>query len=223
VLVHRWARAGEVGAVAAGVIICVPLYAGWSPTIETIRTTLTTELAQFLIVGVGSIWWLVLCARLPATATGRAYLADSTGEELEALNVATRIDNLTIAGLVLAGLAIGPEATIGKESGPLLASLSAFVAAWAAGFFPDRMSSTVTRDALHWIGLSCLLAAVCGLAVELDRASLGPRVAVFGASLVVGIYSFLHARAHWRTAYSAAPKKFVRRKGKASRKPVLRR
>lgn len=220
--VKRWARAGEVGAVAAGVLICVPLYAGWSPTVEAIRSVLTTEIAQFSIVAVGSIWWIGLCVRLPATASGRAYLADSTGEELEALNVATRNDNLTIAGLVLAGLAIGPVATVGKESGPLFASLSAFVAAWAAGFFPDRMSSTVTRDALHWIGLSCLMAAVCGLAVDLGG-SLGPRVAVFVASLIVGVYSFLHARAHWRTAYPPTAKAAAPLKGKGAGGPTLRR
>jgi hypothetical protein len=198
---HRWARVGEVLAVPLAILICLPLFAGWSPDVEIIRSTFTPERVQLLIVGIASIWWVILCVSLAATKTGRAYVQDSTGDALAELNISTRPENLTIAGLVFAGLAIGPAATVGKESPPLFASLASFVAAWGATFLPDRMSSTLVRDALHWVGIGCLVAAVYGMACDLAPSSLGPRVAILGAAAVASVYSILHARAHWRTAH----------------------
>jgi hypothetical protein len=197
----RWSRIGEVLGVGAVVVVCIPLFAGWHPEVDLVRATFTTERTEFLIVAMTSTWWVALCFALPLDRRGRSYLRDDAGRELTTQNMNTHADSLTIAGLVLAGLALGPATTVGKASTPLVAALTAFVAAWAAGFIPGRMSSTIVGDTLHWIGLGCMLAAVYSMAIALDPETYGPRVAVLGASLIVGIYSFLHARAHWRSAH----------------------
>jgi hypothetical protein len=197
----RWSRVGEVLGVGVVVLLCLPLFAGWHLESGPVRDALTTGRVEAFIAGLGSIWWVLLCFALPATSSGRAYLRDSSGPLATRLDISTRTDNLVIAGLVLTGLTLGPATTAGKASGPLVAALSAFVAAWAAGFATGRMSSSFVRDALHWIGLSCLLAAAYGIAVDLGRGDLGPPGAVFGASLLAGAYSFLHARANWRSAH----------------------
>jgi len=199
-VLSRWARVGEVLGVGVIVVLCLPLFAGWRPEIDLVGSIFTTERVELLVVGLISIWWVGMCFAFPLTPAGRAYVRDDAGRELMEQNIATRTDSLTIAGLVLAGLAIGPATTLGRASAPLVGALTAFVAAWAAGFLPGRMSSTLVRDTLHWIGLGCVLAAVFSMAVELDPDTFGPRVAVFGGSLVVSVYSFLHARAHWRGA-----------------------
>jgi len=200
-VLSRWARIGEVLSVGVVVVLCLPLFAGWRPQFD-FPGPITTDLVEFVIVGATSIWWLCLCFVLPLRRDGRAWIRDDAGPELMKANIAERADSLTIAGLVLAGLAIGPASTLGRASAPLVAALTAFVAAWAAGFLPGRISSTLARDTLHWIGLGCVLAAVFSMAIELDPDTLGPRVAVFGGSCVVSVYSFLHARAHWRGARS---------------------
>jgi hypothetical protein len=180
--------------------LCLPFFAGWRPEFSPISGAFTTERVQLLVVGLISIWWVLICFAFPFMLHGRAWIRDNAGRELMAQNIETRTDSLTIAGLVLAGLAIGPATTVGRASAPLVAAFAAFVAEWAAGFSPGRMSSTLVRDTLHWIGLGCVLAAVFGMAVALEPDSYGPRVAVVGGSFVVSVYSFLHARAHWRGA-----------------------
>jgi hypothetical protein len=203
-VLSRWARVGEVLGIGVIAVVCLPLFAGWRPEIGLFGWTFTTELVEFLMVGLISIWWVGLCFLFPLTPRGRAWIRDDAGPRLMAANIADRADSLTIAGLVLAGLAIGPASTLGRASTPLVAAFAAFIAAWGAGFLPGRISSTLARDALHWIGLGCVLAAVFSMAIELDPDTLGPRVAIFGGSLAVSVYSFLHARAHWRGAQSTA-------------------
>jgi hypothetical protein len=203
----RWSRVGEVLGVGAIVLACLPLYLGWRPEWDSARSALTPERVEAVIVGAGSAWWVFLCVVLPVMSRGRTYVSDDAGKVMTAVEVSTRTDSLVIAGLVLAGLTLGPATTAPTVSTPLTAALAAFVAAWAIGFGPGRVSAVLIRDSLHWIGLSCLLAAAYGIAVDLGRGSLGPEAASLGASLVVAFYSFLHARAHWRAAHvdTAAP------------------
>jgi hypothetical protein len=117
------------------------------------------------------------------------------------VNLATRLDSLTIAGLVFAGLAIAPLQRI-ESSAPVLltASLVAFLSAWGAGFYPARTSSTFVRDGMHWIGLAALLGAVFHIAAGLSPSSLLPTTSATAGTVVIFVYSLGHARAHYRSA-----------------------
>jgi hypothetical protein len=202
----RWSRLAEVLAVGIIVAVCLPLYLGWRPEWSQARDALTPERVETAIVLLGSLWWVALCFLLPLKTSGRAYVKDDAGKVMTEVETQMRTDSLVIAGLVLAALTLGPATTAGAVSTPLTAALPAFLAAWAVGFGPGRVSAVLVRDTLHWIGLSCLLAATYGLAVEIGHGSLGPEAAVVGASLVVALYSYWAARAHWRAGrLGAAP------------------
>ena len=194
----RWSRLAEVLAVGMIVVVCLPLYLGWRPEWGQARDVLTPERIEAAIVVVGSVCWVGLCFALPLKTNGRAYVKDDAGKVMTEVETQTRTDSLVIAGLVLAGVTLGPATTAATVSTPLTAALAAFLAAWAVGFGPGRVSAVLVRDTLHWIGLSCLLAATYGLSVELGHGSLGPEAAVVGASLIVALYSYWAARAHWR-------------------------
>jgi hypothetical protein len=194
-----WLRVGEVLAVGVGTLGAVPFFLGVSiPTI--VPGVVDGDRIQLAVITGIAIWWCLLAIGLSIDSAGRDYLSADASRELAESNIQTRQDSLTIAGLVLAGLALGPTSVTGQATAALVAAFAAFVAAWSAGFFPYRMSSTVVRDALHWTGLGCVLAAVYAISGAAVPAIWGPRVAVFLASGPVAIYSFLHARGHWRSS-----------------------
>ena len=196
---RRWWRVGEVLAVGLGTLGSVPFFLGASvPTIWP--GVVTGERVQLAMIAGVAIWWCLLSIGLSFTSRGWAYLSQDASKETARLNIETRQDSLTIAGLVLAGLALGPTSVTGSATAALVAAFAAFIAAWSAGFFPFRMSSTVVRDALHWTGLACVLAAVYAIAGAALPGMWGPRVALFLATGPVAVYSFLHARGHWRSS-----------------------
>jgi hypothetical protein len=151
----------------------------------------------FLVAGA----WVALLLVLAATRRGRRYVAKDASDVLVAENVETRMDSLTIAGLVFAGLALGPAA-VGQASTYLTVGFAAFMVAWAAAFFPERMSSTLVRDAMHWIGLACLLGGVHVIATGFAGAPEAARVAAMAGTVGVGIYALVHVSAHYRGAFS---------------------
>jgi hypothetical protein len=165
-----------------------------------------TALQAAILTSVVAIWTLAYAA-LVATSRGRRYLAEPASKSLTQDNIDSRMDSLTIAGLVLAGLAVGPASTSDMAAATMLvSSLGAFMVAWAAGFFPDRISSTVVRDGMHWIGLSALLGGVHAIARAVIATS-GPGVLVTVlASGMVASYAALHAWAHLRGAFVAGPR-----------------
>ena len=197
---HPW-RIAEVGAVSiAGLSVSLAVAGTLAATGVDIKHPDLGWAEAILVAGIWLLWWgigLVLVARSP----GRAYLAQDASGELSDFNVATRTDSLTIAGLVLAGLALAPATITGTLAGTLLVvAFAAFVAAWSAGFFPQRMSSTFVRDALHWVGLASALGAVFVIARTLTPSGAGAGLAILLASAGTGAYSLGHIRAHWRGA-----------------------
>jgi hypothetical protein len=201
---HRLWRVAEVLAVGVGTLATVPFFLGLSvPTIWP--GIVTGERVQLAIIAAVAVWWCLLSIGLSINPAGWAYLGQYASKETAQINMDTRQDSLTIAGLVLAGLALGPTSVTGSATAALVAAFAAFIAAWSAGFFPFRMSSTVVRDALHWTGLGCVLAAVYAIAGAAVPEMWGPRVALFLATGPVAVYSFLHARGHWRSSRPAMP------------------
>jgi len=145
--------------------------------------------------------WLALFVRLGLSAWGRAYLQSTADEDLAQQNVESQPNNLTIAGLVLATLAVTSGKVLAGASGQMLvASLAGFLLAWAIGAGPYRKSGMIASDAMHWTGLSMLLAAVADLSAA-DGIPTGQVVAALVTGLVA-VYSFTLARGYW---LSAAP------------------
>jgi hypothetical protein len=197
---HPW-RVAEVGAVAlAGLVVSVTIAATLVAQGVDVKQADLGWAEAIVVAVVWLLWWSVALA-LVSWPWGRDYLALDTSDELSDYNVTTRTDSLTIAGLVLAGLALAPATITGTLAGTLLVvAFAAFVAAWSAGFFPQRMSSTLVRDALHWVGLASALGAVFVIARTLAPSGIGPDLAILLATVSTGAYSFGHARAHWRGA-----------------------
>ena len=219
----HWSRVVEVVLVGIAIVVCVPLYLGWRPDWDRARDALTPERVEAVIVFLGSLWWVGLCFALPLRTNGRAYVKDAAGKVMTEVETQMRTESLVIAGLVLAGLTLGPATTAGTVSTPLTAALAAFLAAWAVGFGPGLVSAILVRDTLNWIGLSCLLAATYGLAVELGHGSLGPEAAAVGSSLVVALYSFRAARSHWKAGRRGAEAAPTPAPGLPARPPDRRR
>ncbi len=167
-------------------------------TVVVLDATIVQAVVLALVVGV----WIGLYGTLILTKLGQEYLGEDASKGLTQDNIDSRMDSLTIAGLVLAGFAVGPASTNDKAAATMLvASLCAFMVAWAAGFFPDRMSSTTVRDGMHWIGLAALLTGVHAIAVGVLGIS-GPGIlAIIVASMIVLTYSTMHARAHFKGAF----------------------
>jgi hypothetical protein len=159
-----------------------------------------SDVERLLVVATAGTW-LVVGGLILVSHQGRAYLSSDAGTSLTEENLATRLDSLTIAGLVFAGLAIIPMQRI-ESSAPVLltASLVAFLSAWGAGFYPARTSSTFIRDGMHWIGLAALLGAVFHIAAGLTPSSLLPTTSATAGTAVIFAYSLGHARAHHRSA-----------------------
>jgi hypothetical protein len=154
-----------------------------------------------LLVAATAATWLLVGGLILASPQGRSYLSSDAGASLTEENLATRLDSLTIAGLVFAGLAIIPQQRIESSASVLLtASLAAFLGAWGAGFYPTRTSSTFIRDGMHWIGLAALLGAVFHIAAGLTPSSLLPTTSATAGTIVIFAYSLGHARAHHKSA-----------------------
>ena len=184
-----------VGAIALGIRL---------PVVGELIRQIDPAPVEALLVGFVAMEWVGLLAVLGGSARGRKYVVKDASDQLISDNVNTRMDSLTIAGLVFAGLALGPAA-VGQASTYLTLGFGAFMVAWAAGFSPERMSSTLVRDAMHWIGLACLLGGVHVIASNLPGAPEAARAAAMAGTAAVGAYAFAHVWAHHRGAFSADP------------------
>ena len=188
----------EVAAIGVAVLIVAAAAAIGPASAVPIASGADVEM---LFVAATPVTWLMVGLAILMSPRGREYLSSDAGPKLTEENLSTRVDSLTIAGLVFAGLAITPTARVDSSAPVLLtASLAAFMSAWAASFYPSRTSSTVVRDGMHWIGLAALLGAVFHIAAGLTPSSLLPTTAATAGTVAIFFYSLGHARAHYRSA-----------------------
>lgn len=191
--------------VAACTAVVVPFFLGVWSIPDLLPGVLNVGLVQLVIVGVVSAAWFLLPVALCLKPCGRAYLSENASRETADINIQTRQDSLTIAGLVLAGLALGPTTLTRSATAALVAAFASFIIVWAAGFLPYRTSTTVVGDALHWTGLGCVLAAVYAIANSAAPDTWGPRLAIVLASVFVASYSCVLAYSHWEAAQKPLP------------------
>lgn len=199
---HPWRVAEVIAVGSASVAVAAVALGVRVPIVADVLETADSAVIEAFLVFLVAGGWVGLLLALGATARGREYVAKDASSELTADNVETRMDSLTIAGLVFAGLALGPAA-VGQASTYLTVGFGAFMVAWAAAFFPARMSSTLVRDAMHWIGLTCLLGGVHVIATSLPGAPEAARIAAMAGTVAVGVYAFVHVSAHYRGAFSS--------------------
>jgi hypothetical protein len=139
--------------------------------------------------------WLSLFVKLLVTKDGRCYLAKPVETKL-GFYMAGRAENLTIAGLVLAALTLGnpnPE-----PAGLLTIALASFLAGFATSAWLGRKSTDLVGTALHWIGLTALVAGVS--LVPAAAIPVGRTAVVFGG-FAIAIYSVVDLRSRHSEAF----------------------
>lgn len=148
--------------------------------------------------------WLVLLVALIGTKVGRDYWATPTRESAIPDQINTQGQQLAVAALVFAGLAlVSPDPQLGRLSDLLLVALACFVMAWLVGFWADVFTSQLAGDWLLWTGIACFLAATYEFAVNRLPGTMG-RWAVLLALLGTAVLSGRAAYTHWRVARAFA-------------------
>jgi hypothetical protein len=115
-----------------------------------------------------------------------------------------------MAGLVLAGLAIGsPFASAPDAAGGLIAALSAFVTAWVLGFVVGDRRALIGSDAFTWTGAASLLGSVYLLSSAMTGIAGVARAALVLASAAVCFASWQIQAAHLEEGRLATPRHSV--------------
>jgi hypothetical protein len=143
-------------------------------------------------VGVMAVTWLSVFLFLICRRDGRAYLTREASTTL-GYHMGGRAEDLTIAGLVLAGLTLGT--TTSEAAGLLTVGFACFLTAFATGSWFGRNSSEVAMAAARWLGLAAL---VGGVFLAPLAASLVGRMAVAVAGIAVALYALVDAQARVR-------------------------
>jgi len=201
-LTHPW-RLGEALIGAAALLLFALFGVGWpllAASGYTPPAVAVPDAVEYGLVLITPVEWLLLLGGLGATRVGREYLQSTASEDLAQRNVESQPNNLTVAGLVLAALAISPAAVVHGGTGALLvASLAGFLFAWAVGNAPYRKSGMIVADAMHWSGLALLIGAVA-LVAGVDAIPAGVAIASVATTLIA-VYSGSLALAYWRSGH----------------------
>lgn len=142
--------------------------------------------------------WLGLFVKLLAIEEGRRYLGQAAQVQL-AFHMAGRAENLTIAGLVLAALTLGsppPEA-----ASLLTIALASFLVVFATSSWVGQKSSDLIATAVHWIGMTALVA---GVSLVPAAATTAGRTALLFGGAAIAIYSIVDLRSRHSDAFPAA-------------------
>lgn len=201
-----WGSAIEVGAVILGLgFVSLELFAppelGEGSRVDQIGTFAFTHLHPVPVLVTALVWVLIGCFLL-GTRRGRKYLAFHPPRRFVSISLQESPHNLTIAGLVLAALALGPVSGNRLAQTYLASSLTAFLIAWTAGTFPGRTASAFVRDAAHWFGLALLLVGTEAL-ID-DQLPGSARLVMLGGLTILAIYSSFVARSYYVTSNQLA-------------------